>query len=150
MQNWAMCNKVLAYEVFFLRSNGIYLLRYLLNPRYNHDKIRREFRQQRQKIGILHFHCRGYFFYFSGIIFLTQKGPCRSHFCERQRPILQQRIRHRLINAVCILLYALIYNLHQHLRKRISFARSCVQHDILQNVPQDFFPVWGDKTTPLS
>ena len=86
MQNWAMCNKVLAYEVFFLRSNGIYLLRYLLNPRYNHDKIRREFRQQRQKIGILHFHCRGYFFYFSGIIFLTQKGPCRSHFCERQRP----------------------------------------------------------------
>ena len=86
MQDWARCNKVLAYEVFFLRSNWIYLLRYLLIPRYNHDKIRREFRQQRQKIGILHFHCGGYFFCFSGIIFLTQKGPCRSHFCERQRP----------------------------------------------------------------
>lgn len=79
----------------------------------------------------------------------AQKSPCRSHFCERQRPILQQRIRHRLINAVCILLYALIYNLHQHLRKRSSFAQSGVQYDILQNVPQDFFPVWGDKTTPL-
>ena len=68
---------------------------------------------------------------------------------ERQRPVLQQRIRHRLINAVRILLYALIYNVHQHLRKRSSFARSGVQYDILQNVPQDFFPVWGDKTTPL-
>ena len=28
----------------------------------------------------------GYFFCFSSIIFLTQKDPCRSHFCERQRP----------------------------------------------------------------
>ena len=55
----------------------------------------------------------GILFCFLGVIFLTQKGPCRSHFCERQRLILQQRIRHRLINAVRILLYALIYNLHQ-------------------------------------
>ena len=28
----------------------------------------------------------GILFYFSGVIFLTQKDPCRSHFCERQRP----------------------------------------------------------------
>ena len=87
MQNWARCNKVLAYEVFFLRSNWIYLLRYLLNPRYNHDKIRREFRQQRQKIGILHFHCGGYFFCFSGIIFLTQKAPA-DHISVKDRGLL--------------------------------------------------------------
>lgn len=28
----------------------------------------------------------GILFCFSSIIFLTQKDPCRSHFCERQRP----------------------------------------------------------------
>ena len=28
----------------------------------------------------------GILFCFSSIIFLTQKAPCRSHFCERQRP----------------------------------------------------------------
>ena len=53
---------------------------------YNHDKIIREFKQRCRKIGILHFPYGGYFFCFSSIIFLTQKDPCRSHFCERQRP----------------------------------------------------------------
>ena len=31
-------------------------------PRYNHDKIREEFKQRCRKIGILHYHCGGYFF----------------------------------------------------------------------------------------
>lgn len=70
----------------FSGSNVIHLWWFLLNPRYNHDKIIREFKQRCRKIGILHFPYGGYFFCFSSIIFLTQKDPCRSHFCERQRP----------------------------------------------------------------
>lgn len=38
---------------------------FLLIPRYNHDKIIGEFKQQHQKVGILHFPCGGYFFVLS-------------------------------------------------------------------------------------
>ena len=60
MRNWAMCKKALASARFFLRSGGIHLYGFLLIPRYNHDKIREEFKQRCRKIGILHYHCGGY------------------------------------------------------------------------------------------
>ena len=85
MKNWATCKKVLASTNFFLRSDGIHLLRFLLNPRYNHDKIIRESRQSYLKSVSSIFTMEDTFL-FSGILFSTQKGPRRSHFCERQRP----------------------------------------------------------------
>lgn len=36
-------------------------------PRYNHDKIREEFKQRCRKIGILHYHCGGYPFIREGV-----------------------------------------------------------------------------------
>ena len=62
MQNWAKCKKLSASASFFLRSGGMHLYGFLLIPRYNHDKIREEFKQRCRKIGILHYHCGGYFF----------------------------------------------------------------------------------------
>ena len=62
MRNWAMCKKVLAESYFFLKHGWIHFLGFLLIPRYNHDKIIGEFKQRCRKIGILHFHCRGYHF----------------------------------------------------------------------------------------
>ena len=62
MRNWAMCKKVLAESHFFLKHGWIHFLGFLLIPRYNHDKIREEFKQRCRKIGILHFPCGGYFF----------------------------------------------------------------------------------------
>ena len=56
-----------------------------MNPRYNHDKIRGEFRQSYLKLVSSIFHVEDTFL-FSGIVFSTQKSPCPSHFCERQRP----------------------------------------------------------------
>lgn len=62
MRNWAMCKKVLAESHFFLKHGWIHFLGFLLIPRYNHDKIREEFKQRCRKIGILHYHYGGYFF----------------------------------------------------------------------------------------
>ena len=60
MRNWAMCKKVLASARFFLRSGGIHLYGFLLIPRYNHDRIIREFRRPRRRTGILCFVMEGY------------------------------------------------------------------------------------------
>ena len=54
--------KVLAESHFFLKHGWIHFLGFLLIPRYNHDKIREEFKQRCRKIGILHYHYGGYFF----------------------------------------------------------------------------------------
>ena len=58
MRNWAMCKKVLAKSHFFLKYEWIHFLGFLLIPRYNHDRIIREFRRPRRRTGILCF-CDG-------------------------------------------------------------------------------------------
>ena len=60
MRNWAMCKKVLASARFFLRSGGIHLYGFLLIPRYNHDRIGKEFRRPRRRTGIFRFEMEGY------------------------------------------------------------------------------------------
>lgn len=45
IQNWATCKKLSVSARFFLRSYGIHLQGTLLIPRYNHDKIKGEFKQ---------------------------------------------------------------------------------------------------------
>ena len=62
MRNWELCKKTFTFTKLFRRPCGIHLYNFLLNPRYNHDKIIREFKQRCRKIGILHFPCGGYFF----------------------------------------------------------------------------------------
>ena len=60
MRNWAMCKKVLAESHFFLKHGWIHFLGFLLIPRYNHDRIIREFRRPRRRTGILCFVMEGY------------------------------------------------------------------------------------------
>ena len=60
MRNWAMCKKVLAESNFFLKHGWIHFLVFLLIPRYNHDRIIREFRRPRRRTGILCFVMEGY------------------------------------------------------------------------------------------
>ena len=60
MRNWAICKKVLAESHFFLKHGWIHFLGFLLIPRYNHDRIIREFRRPRRRTGILCFVMEGY------------------------------------------------------------------------------------------
>ena len=60
MRNWAMCKKVLAESHFFLKHGWIHFLGFLLIPRYNHDRIIREFRRPRRRTGIRCFVMEGY------------------------------------------------------------------------------------------
>ena len=60
MRNWAMCKKVLAESHFFLKHGWIHFLGFLLIPRYNHDRIIREFRRPRRRNGIFRFEMEGY------------------------------------------------------------------------------------------
>lgn len=60
MRNWAMCKKVLAESHFFLKHGWIHFLVFLLIPRYNHDRIIREFRRPRRRTGIFRFEMEGY------------------------------------------------------------------------------------------
>lgn len=72
----------------FPGSNVIHLWCFLLNPRYNHDKIRWDYRQRCQRNGILHFHCGGYFFLFWATFFLTQKKTPAHHISVKGRGLL--------------------------------------------------------------
>ena len=60
MRNWAMCKKVLAESRFFLKHEWIHFLGFLLIPRYNHDRIIREFRRPRRRTAIRCFVMEGY------------------------------------------------------------------------------------------
>ena len=60
MRNWAMCKKVLAESHFFLKHGWIHFLGFLLIPRYNHDRIGKEFRRPRRRTGIFRFEMEGY------------------------------------------------------------------------------------------
>ena len=52
--------KVLAESHFFLKHGWIHFLVFLLIPRYNHDRIIREFRRPRRRTGIRCFVMEGY------------------------------------------------------------------------------------------
>lgn len=52
--------KVLAESHFFLKHGWIHFLVFLLIPRYNHNRIIREFRRPRRRTGILCFVMEGY------------------------------------------------------------------------------------------
>ena len=52
---WTICKKVQGESHFFLRHGWIYLLKLLLIPKYNHDRIRREFRWSSRRTDILCF-----------------------------------------------------------------------------------------------
>ena len=60
MRNWAMCKKVLAESHFFLKHGWIHFLGFLLIPRYNHDRIGKEFRRPCRRTGIFRFEMEGY------------------------------------------------------------------------------------------
>lgn len=60
MRNWAMCKKVQVEPQIFLKRRWIHFLGFLLIPRYNHDRIIREFRRPRRRTGILCFVMEGY------------------------------------------------------------------------------------------
>ena len=60
MRNWAMCKKVQVEPKIFLKHRWIHFLGFLLIPRYNHDRIEREFRRPRRRTGILRFVMEGY------------------------------------------------------------------------------------------
>ena len=60
MRNWAMCKKVQVEPKIFLKHRWIHFLGFLLIPRYNHDRIRGEFRRPRRRTGILRFGMEGY------------------------------------------------------------------------------------------
>lgn len=47
-------------RIFFLKHGWIHFLGFLLIPRYNHDRIIREFRRPRRRTGILCFVMEGY------------------------------------------------------------------------------------------
>lgn len=47
-------------RIFFLKHGWIHFLGFLLVPRYNHDRIIREFRRPRRRTGILCFVMEGY------------------------------------------------------------------------------------------
>ena len=59
-RNWAMCKKVQVEPKIFLKHRWIHFLGFLLIPRYNHDRIIREFRRPRRRTGILCFVVEGY------------------------------------------------------------------------------------------
>ena len=59
-RNWAMCKKVQVEPKIFLKHRWIHFLGFLLIPRYNHDRIIREFRRPRRRTGILCFGTEGY------------------------------------------------------------------------------------------
>ena len=60
MRNWAMCKKVQVESKIFLKHKWTHFLVFLLIPRYNHDRIIREFRRPRRRTGILCFVMEGY------------------------------------------------------------------------------------------
>ena len=60
MRNWAMCKKVQVESKVFLKHKWTHFLVFLLIPRYNHDRIIREFRRPRRRTGILCFVMEGY------------------------------------------------------------------------------------------
>ena len=60
MRNWAMCKKVQVESKVFLKHKWTHFLVFLLIPRYNHDRIRKEFRRPRGRTGILCFVMEGY------------------------------------------------------------------------------------------